>query len=143
MEAVKKSLKTILQRTIDKARSNWHIMLYPALWAYQTPVKTATGFTPFQLAYGMESIFSIECEIPSLKLVVELLPDTSSLEESLHLEHLDEQRWDAAMMNEAHKDRVKVQYNKAVKPRVFLEGDLVLVFLERLSLIMAVIFRIA
>ena len=67
-------------------------------------MKTATGFTPFQLVYGLKSVFPIECEIPSLKLVVELLPDTSSLEERLlHLEHLDEQRRDAAMMNEAHK----------------------------------------
>ena len=104
VEAVNKSLKTILQNTIDKARSNWHIMLYPALWAYRTSVKTATGFTPFQLVYGLESIFPIECEIPSLKLAIELLPDTSSLEERLlHLEHLDEQRRDATKMNEAHK----------------------------------------
>ena len=59
-------------------------------------VKTATSFTPFQLAYELESIFPIECEIPSLKLAVELLTDTSSLEERfLHLEHLDEQCRDA------------------------------------------------
>ena len=106
-------------------------MLYPTLWAYRMSVKTTTGFTPFQLAYGLESIFPIECEIPSLKLVVELLPDTSSLEECLlHLEHLDEQRQDAAMMNEAHKKWVKVQYDKAIKPRVFSEGDLVLVYAQ-------------
>ena len=43
-------------------------------------MKTATGFTPFQLVHGVESVFPIECEIPSLKLDVELLPDTSSLE---------------------------------------------------------------
>ena len=66
-------------------------MLYPALWAYQTSVKTATGFTPFQVAYELESIFPIECEIPSLNLVFELLPDTSSLEERvIHLENIDE-----------------------------------------------------
>ena len=94
-------------------------------------MKTATGFTPFQLVHGVESVFPIECEIPSLKLAVELLPDTYSLEERLlHLEHLDEQRRDAAMMNEAHKNRVKVQYNKVVKPRVFSEGDLVLVYAQ-------------
>ena len=67
-------------------------------------MKTTTGFTPFQLVYGLESIFPIECEIPSLKLVVEFLPNTSSLEEHLlHLEHLDEHRRDATAMDEAHK----------------------------------------
>ena len=77
----------------------------------------------------MESIFPVECEIPSLKLVVELLPETSSLEERLvHLEHLDEQRRDAATMNEAHKKRVKMQYDKPIRPQVFSEGDLVLVY---------------
>ena len=92
-------------------------------------MKTDTGFTPFQLAYGMEYIFPVECEIPSLKLVVELLPETSSLEERLlHLEHLDEQRRDATAVNEAYKKRVKTQYDKSVRPRVFSEGDLVLVY---------------
>jgi len=91
VEAMNKTLKKILQRMIDKYRPNWHFMLYPTLWAYQTSVKTATGSTPFYLVYGMESIFPVECEIPSLKLAIELLLETSSLEEQLlHLEHLDE-----------------------------------------------------
>eukprot|EP00253_Pinus_taeda_P033022 PITA_33022 len=129
VEAVNKNLKTILQWTIDKNQSNWHVMLYSALWAYRTSMKTATSFTPFQLVYGMESIFPVECEIPSLKLAVELLPETSGLKEHLlHLEHLDEQHRDAATMNEAHKKRVKMQYDKSVRPRVFSEGDLVLVY---------------
>ena len=33
-------------------------------------------------------------------------------------------------MNEAHKKRVKVQYDKAVKPGVFSEGKLVLVYAQ-------------
>lgn len=82
--------------------------------------KTATGFTPFQLVYRLESIFPIKCETLSLKLVVELLLETSSLEERLvHLEHLDEKHRDAAIINEAHKKRIKTQYDKAICPRVF------------------------
>ena len=71
----------------------------------------------------------VEGEIPSLKLVVELLPDTSPLEERLvHLEQLDEQRWDALVALEVNKSRVKVQYDKSVRPRVFSEGYLVLLW---------------
>ena len=91
VEAMNKSIKSILQRTITQSKMNWHIMLYPALWAYRTVVKTTTGFSPYQLVHGVDSVLLVECKIPSLKLVVELLPDTSALKEHLvHLEQLDE-----------------------------------------------------
>ena len=58
-----------------------------------------------------------------------MLPDTTELEERiLHLEHLDEQHRDALTSNQAHKNRVKTQYDKSVKPRVFSEGELVLLW---------------
>ena len=98
VEAVNKSLKSILQRTITQSKTNWHVMLYPSLWAYRTAVKTATSFSPYQLVHGVESVLLVECEIPSLKLSIEILPDTSALEERLvHLYHLDEQRRDVVV----------------------------------------------
>jgi hypothetical protein len=114
---------------INSAKSNWHLMSYSTLWAYQMSVKTATGFSPFQLVYGLEVVFPIECHIPSLKLVVQLLPDTSPLEEQLlYLEQLNEQHRDAALANEAHKHKVKFQYDRSICPHIFSEGDLVLIY---------------
>jgi hypothetical protein len=55
-------------------------MLYLTLWEYQTSVKTTTGFSPFQLIHGVEEVILIECEIPSLKIMIELLPDMTDLE---------------------------------------------------------------
>jgi hypothetical protein len=110
-------------------KTSWHTMLFSALWAYRTSVKSATGFTPFQLVYGIESILPIECEIPSLKLAVELLPNTSAEEERLlYLMQLDETRRDATLVIETQKKRVKAQYDKHVKPHIFSEGDLVLLY---------------
>ena len=64
-----------------------------------------------------------------MKLAVELLPDTSPLEEHLvHLEKLDEQRQGAFMALEVNKRRVKVQYDKLVPPRRFSEEYLVLLW---------------
>jgi hypothetical protein len=57
VEAVNKSLKTILQRMINSAKSNWHLMLYSTLWAYRTSVKTATSFSPFQLVYSWKQSY--------------------------------------------------------------------------------------
>jgi hypothetical protein len=129
VEAVKKTLKTILQRTINSAKSNWHLMLYSTLGAYRKSIKTTTSFSPFQLIYGLEAVLPIECHIPSLKLRVQLLPDTSPLEERLlYLEQLNKKHHDAALANEAHKHKVKCQYDRSVCPRIFSEGDLVLVY---------------
>ena len=84
-------------------------MLYLALWAYRTAVKTATSFSPYQLVHGVESVLSVECEIPSLKLSIELLLDTSALAECfVHLEQLDEQRRDALVALEVNKHCIKV-----------------------------------
>eukprot|EP00253_Pinus_taeda_P015755 PITA_15755 len=102
VEAVNKVLVTMLQRTIGMHKSDWHLILFSALWAYRTSIKDATGFTPFQLVYGLEATLPIECEIPSLKLAVELLPDLTPVEEHLlYLERLDETRRLASLAIEA------------------------------------------
>ena len=75
---------------VDKNKTNWHMMLLSALWAYCTSAKITTGFTAFHLVYGEEVVFLIECEILSLKLAIELLPNTCTEEERLlHLHSLD------------------------------------------------------
>jgi hypothetical protein len=54
--------------------------------------------------YGIEVILPIECEIPSLKLKVELLPHTFVEEECfLYLSKPEETRCDVALINEAHQ----------------------------------------
>ena len=67
----------MLRWMVGQAKSNWHLHLSSTLWSYRTTIKNSTSFTPFQLVYGLEATLSIECEIPSLKIVVELLPNTT------------------------------------------------------------------
>eukprot|EP00253_Pinus_taeda_P011271 PITA_11271 len=103
VESINKVLVIMIRRIIGIHRSNWHNMLFSALWAYRTSVKTSTGFTPFQLVYGLEAVLPIECEIPSLKMAIELLPATSEEEKCLlYLAKLDETRRDAALAIETH-----------------------------------------
>ena len=94
----------MLQHTIGMHKSNSHLMLFSALWAYQNSAKNATRFTQFKLVYGLEATLPIECEIPSLKLVVEVLLNTSPEEEHLlYLERLDETRLFATLVTKAQK----------------------------------------
>jgi hypothetical protein len=101
---VNKVLKTMLQRTVNKHKTNWHHMLFSALWAYRTAVKTATGFMPFHLVHGVEATLPIECEIPTLRTAIELLPDTAPMEQCLlNLESLNEDHQSSLQNNEAAK----------------------------------------
>jgi hypothetical protein len=79
-------------------------MLFSVLWAYRTAMKTAIGFTPFHLVHGVEATLPIECEIPTLRIAIELLPDTAPMEQRLlNLESLDEDRRSSLQNNEVAK----------------------------------------
>jgi hypothetical protein len=55
--------------------------------------KNAIRFFPFQLVHEVEAFFPIECEIPSLNISIELLLDTTELEEHfVYLENIDEKQ---------------------------------------------------
>ena len=115
VEAINKVLKTMLQHMVEVNKTTWHFQLFSVLWAYRTLVKTAIGFTPFQLVYGLEARLPIECEILYLKLTLELLPYTSSEEEHfMYLRKLDETHRDATLINETYKKCIKTQYDKYV-----------------------------
>ena len=98
----------MLQRMVGKHKSNWHVQLFSTLWAYQTTAKTTMRFTPFHLVYGLEAVLVIECEIPLLKLTIELLPNTTEDEQRLlYLSHLDEICQDFVLANESYKKCIK------------------------------------
>jgi len=119
----------MINRMMGIHKSSWHLKIFLALWTYRTSVKTTTGFTPFQLVYGLEAVLPIKCEITSLKIAIELLPNTTTEEERfLYLNQLNETRRDASFANEMHKKHVKAQYDKNVHPHSFEQGDLVLTY---------------
>jgi hypothetical protein len=102
-------------------------MLFSALWAYWTSVKSTTGFFPFQMVHAIEVVLLIECEMESLKISIELLPNTSTEQEDLlYLMQLDETHRDATLVIKTQKKHIKSQYDKNVKPCFLSEGDLVL-----------------
>ena len=85
-----------------------------------------------QKILGLEVVLPIQCQIPSLKLAVEIFPNTSTKEEIfLYLTNLDETRRDVALAKEENKKWIKAQHDKFVQPHVFNECDLVLTYDQR------------
>lgn len=121
----------MIQRIIGKHKSNWNLAIFSVVWAYQTYAKNSTIFTTFQLIYETEEVIPIKCEIPSLWLDFELLPNTIDEVECLvYLSHLDEHRHQDTMANKSNKKWTKTLYDHSVRSRIFVEEDLVLVYAQ-------------
>jgi hypothetical protein len=126
VEAANKNLEVILKKTAESAR-NWHEQLPLALWGYRTSIRTSTGATPFSLVYGMEAVLPVELEVQSLRIMVESgLPEAEWLQgRFVELMMFDERRLRALYHVQGYQRRIARAFNKKVKPRDLVEGDLV------------------
>ena len=94
VEPFNKTFCNLLKKIVDKLKRNWHERVGKALWAYRTTYRTPTQATPYALVYGVEVVLSLECQIPSLRIVIheELTDDDNVKLRIQDLETLDEKR---------------------------------------------------
>ena len=103
----------------------WVDELTLALWAYRTAYKSATGHTPFSLAFGAEAVIPVELEIPSHQTIYyDPMTNNEHLLESLDM--VEEKRDEADLRALRHKQQIARYYNIRVRVRTFEPGDLVL-----------------
>ncbi|XP_024023680.1 uncharacterized protein LOC112092255 [Morus notabilis] len=125
VEAVNKILKYTLKKKLDDLKGKWAEELPKVLWAYRTTSRTTTGETPFSMAYGVEAVLPIEIETPTLRTVVHNDDDNA---EGMNgeLDLLEEKRLNSQLRLAAYQQRTTRYYNKKVRQRRFVPGDLVL-----------------
>jgi hypothetical protein len=126
VEAANKNIETIIKKSAESAR-DWHEQLPLALWGYRTSIRTSTGATPFSLVYGMEAVLPIELEVPSLRIITECgLPESEWLSgRFVELMLFDERRLRALYHVQGYQRRIARAFNKKVKSRDLIEGDMV------------------
>ncbi|KAH9331249.1 hypothetical protein KI387_003357, partial [Taxus chinensis] len=60
----------------------WDKRIHVALWAYRETSKSAIGYSPFQLAYGIDPVLSIEFDIPNVRVMKnEMMDESDSVKE--------------------------------------------------------------
>lgn len=115
---------------VNNHKTDWHHMVFLALWAYHTTIKASTRFTTFQLVYGVKFVLPIKCEIPTLHSTIELLSNTTPLEERLaQIEHNDRISQQPLYHNEAHKNQTKASFDYNVIPQSFTEDEFFLCYI--------------
>ena len=115
---------------MEGAKRVWPDELLGVLWAYRTTVRNPTGETLFKLAYGSETVISVEVHIANHRMMKYQDEDN---EEQLHLnlDLIDKVRMDVEQRTTRYKIFMGRQYDAMVKLRRFNIGDLVL---KRVSL---------
>jgi hypothetical protein len=118
-EATNRMLLQILSKMVFYYRNNWRAHLADVLWAYRSSPKTATGFTPFLLVYGTDTISPTELVVPSPRVMQgsELEVDVNMCAEAwmADLEGLDEARELAKARSQRNYQKMANVYNKALQ----------------------------
>ncbi|GKV29043.1 hypothetical protein SLEP1_g38016 [Rubroshorea leprosula] len=114
-----------LKTRVSDAHSNWVDELNKVLWSCRTTPSSATGETPFSLAYGVEVVIPVEVGLSSGRPGQH---DDHNNEQLLreNLDLVEEVREMSRIRNMAYQGRVAKFYNKRVRARQFQVGDLVL-----------------
>ncbi|GKV27812.1 hypothetical protein SLEP1_g36936 [Rubroshorea leprosula] len=115
-ESANKIVLRGLKTRVLATHSNWVDELNKVLWSCRTTPSSATGETPFSLAYGAEAVIPVEVGLPYDRVGWH---DDLSNEQLLreNLDFLDEIREMSRIRNMAHQSRVAKFYNKRVRAR--------------------------
>ena len=108
----------------------WSSHLTDVLWACKSSLKTAIGFSPFSLIYGIEVINPVDLAVPTPRVVLKEIQGDADYTRTkgrlVDLEELEEKREVARRRSERYQQKMAKAYEQAVHPRIFVEEQLVL-----------------
>ncbi|GKU89586.1 hypothetical protein SLEP1_g3710 [Rubroshorea leprosula] len=116
-EASNKVVINFLEKMVDDNPRRWHELLSETLWAYRT----------FALTYGHDAVLPMELTARSLRVVIQHNLQSGEYDEAmmLELENLEDSHLTALDKFQAQKLKIAKSYNKRVKGKNLVVGDLV------------------
>ncbi|XP_072094204.1 uncharacterized protein [Arachis hypogaea] len=121
-EAANKVILHALKKKLDATKGLWAELIPEVLWGYNTTPQTSTKETPFRLVYGSEAMIPVEISQKSIRTQINSQDEARRSE----LDTIEEVRHIAALKQRAAQHAIARHYNKSVRSRSFVRGDLVL-----------------
>nr|XP_023906600.1 uncharacterized protein LOC112018320 [Quercus suber] len=114
-----------IKNRLEGAKGNWAEELPRVLWAYRTTPRQSTGETPFSLTYGAEAVIPTEVNLCSARVA---RFDQAKNDEMMVecLDKMKECREMATIRLAEYQQKLAQRYNRGVRTREFIAGDLVL-----------------
>ena len=72
VESFNKSLVNIIKNMLQENKRNCHNKLTNSLWADRVSTKRSINMSPFQLVYGIDTIFPTSLAIPVMNILQEV-----------------------------------------------------------------------
>ena len=70
-ESSNKSLVNIIKNLLETKNKSWHNKLVNALWEDRVSQNKSIGMSPFELVYGVDTVFLNSLTVPVVKLLQE------------------------------------------------------------------------
>eukprot|EP00253_Pinus_taeda_P034208 PITA_34208 len=103
-ESSNKSLVNIIKNLLEINKKNWHKKLVNALWADRVSRKKSICMSPFELVYGIDTIFPTSLAAPVVKLLQEANSEKDYMHRRLNqMVHLQETREEVFQKNPSCK----------------------------------------
>ena len=124
-EATNKSIVNGLKRRLDDSKERWTEELLSILWAYRTTLRPSTRETPFSMTYGAKVLILVEIGLLTSRAEVFQVEKNDKLL-CKHLDLIEENHDNILVQLANYQRKLSRGYNKGVKSREFIPGDLVL-----------------
>lgn len=125
VKAINKTIVNDLKKRLEEAKGNWVKKLLNVLWAYQTTPRRSTGETPFSMTYEAETVILIEVGLSSIK-VADFARSNNDVQMVGNLGSLEERQDMVSIHLMDYQQKLAQGYNRKVRPREFVAGNLVL-----------------
>jgi len=84
VESSNKSLVNIIKKLLELNKKSWNKRLVHALWVDRIMQKKSIGMSPFELVYGMDTIFPASLATPVVKLLQEVGSEEDPMQRRLN-----------------------------------------------------------
>lgn len=126
-ESSNKSLVNIIKKMLETNKKGWHRKLVNALWANRVSHKKSIGVSPFELVYGIDTVFPTSLVVPFVKLLQDVGSEEDEFKRRINqMIHLQQTREKVFQNTFKLQEKIKKTYDRKTKADKFQLEDVVL-----------------